>query len=249
MLHPTMKCALICIGAWLSFPAPVMAQATSTSAEDHDPLTIDRLYALPNLIGTAPRGFAWSRDGAQMAFLWNDEGRNFHDVWTLDVEDAKATPQRVTWMPQAELPNLDPEDAVGAAEAQIRVDRDRGVGSIVWHPDGQRVLMSFRGDLWLVTPGDSPAESLVRLTSTRAGESQAAFSPAGDVLAFMRSGDLWLMPADGPASAAVQQTHVAGRDTRLARFQWSGDGSRIAVLEMNQADVAVRGIPDRKSVV
>ena len=61
-------------------------------------LTLERLYSLPRLIGTEPKGFAWSRDSRRTVFLWNDEGTNFYDVWTLDVDNP--VPVRQTEMPR-----------------------------------------------------------------------------------------------------------------------------------------------------
>jgi dipeptidyl-peptidase-4 len=184
----------------------------------------------------------WSADGRYVAFLWNDEGHNFRDVWMLEVENPAGGPERVTWMPHAgaSAPAPAPDDPVAAAEAEIRRQSDRGVNSVVWHPDGRRMLVSLRGDLWLVAPGSAPR----RLTETRAAETQAAYSPNGDILAFLREGDLWLMAADGPASTAARRTTVARPGVRLASYRWSPDGSRVAVLEMDQRNVSVRGIPD-----
>ena len=62
-----------------------LAGSSGIHAQQNQRLTIERLYSLPRLIGTAPKGFAWSRDSQRLAFLWNDEGTNFYDVWTLDV--------------------------------------------------------------------------------------------------------------------------------------------------------------------
>jgi dipeptidyl-peptidase-4 len=235
--------AAACLVALLTFvwaPAPTRGQ-TSVDPEDGAlELTIDRLYSLPNLIGTAPRGFAWSADGRYLAFLWNDEGRGFHDVWMLDVEAPEDAPVRVTRMPRAEPNATGPDDPVAAAEAEMRLERDRGVGSVTWHPDGRQMLVGFRGDLWLAAPGSAPR----RLTETAAAETQVAYSPRGDVLAFLREGDLWLMNADGQASAATRRTTIARPDVRLASYQWSSDGSRIAVMETDQRDVPLRGIPD-----
>ena len=65
-------------------------------------LDIDRLYRLPWVIGTAPKDFVWSTDSQRLAFLWNDEGNNFYDVWVASTDDAK--PVRVTRMARPEAP-------------------------------------------------------------------------------------------------------------------------------------------------
>ncbi len=54
--------------------AALLATVLPAGASPPEKLSIERLYSLPNLIGTAPSGFAWSGDGRHLAFLWNDEG-------------------------------------------------------------------------------------------------------------------------------------------------------------------------------
>ena len=71
----------VCLAVALLLPVHLSGQSAPPSERDASKLTIDRLYSLPNLIGTAPRGFSWSADGRYLAFLWNDDGMNFHDVW------------------------------------------------------------------------------------------------------------------------------------------------------------------------
>jgi hypothetical protein len=146
--------------AWLTIctlgplvSSPAVGQTNTTSGDAASRLTIERLYSLPNLIGTAPGGFAWSSDGRYVAFLWNDSGHVFRDVWMLDVENPETGPERVTRMPRVGAPPIDPNDPVSAAEAEARLESELGVSSVVWHPDGRRMLVSLRGDLWLVSPG------------------------------------------------------------------------------------------------
>jgi dipeptidyl-peptidase-4 len=210
-------------------------------------LSIDRLYTLPRLIGTAPTGFSWSDDGRFLAFLWNDEGFDFRDLWLLDTEDAELTPERLTWMPREEKRSIKKgSDPLAEAEAEERLERDRGVHWVVWHPDGKRLLVGFRGDLWLVGAGESP----YRVTETAAVERAAAYSPDGASLAFLRAGDLWSMPADGEvadtdaSSIAVRLTEIGGADVGVASYEWSPDGSRLTVLESDRRGVTERGIPD-----
>jgi len=223
-----------------SVPSWTLAQTGPLPGERASRLTLERLYSLPNLIGTAPKAFSWSADGRRLAFLWNDEGQNFHDVWMLDVADPNAEPVRVTAMPQPEAPGVDSENALALAEAKDRRERDRGVSLVTWHPDGQRMLLSFHGDLWVVSPGSEPS----RLTDGQGAEGSPSYSPSGELLAFLRQGDVWLMPAAGPSSAAVRRTDLARPGVRISGYQWSPDGTKIALLEMDQRDVTVRGIPD-----
>jgi dipeptidyl-peptidase 4 len=227
---------LLCASA----PLSAWGQTNPTADTEANRLTLERLYSLPRLIGTAPGGFAWSADGRHLAFLWNDEGRNFRDVWMLDADDLDSQPERVTRLPQVRDTDAPGDDRLAEIEAGIRRERDRGVTSVSWHPDGRRLLITFRGDLWLAEPGGSPRQ----LTETRSAESQAAYSPDGTSLAFLRDGDLWSISVDDPTSTEVRRTDLARPGVRVVSYRWAPDGSKLAVLEMNQVDVAVRGIPD-----
>lgn len=208
-------------------------------------LTIERLYSLPNLIGTAPDNFAWSTDGQRLAFLWNDEGYPFRDVWVTSVEELQ--PRRVTRLTGAvSAEDLSAEDPLERARAQERFELDRGVSDLVWHPDGRRLLVVLRGDLYLA----DQSGTVQRLTETEAAESRPAYSADGQTLAFLREGDLWTLPAEPGADdlVATRRTSVAVEleqpgDLRIARFSWSKDG-RLAVLEEDRRGVALRGIPD-----
>jgi dipeptidyl-peptidase-4 len=222
------------------------AAAEPPLTSDRLELTIDRLYSLPSLIGTAPGGFAWSGDGRQLAFLWNDQGFPFRDVWTVDVDDPELRPIRWTRLaPSTEQQRLE-ADPVAAAVAQEQLERDAGVRSVLWHPDGEHLLISFDGDLWWLAAGSGPR----RITQTAEGEAQAAFSPDGATLSFLREGDLWSMPLDvtvgdaGVAPVATRMTAVAGPGVELTAFEWSPDGSRLKVVETDRRGVAQRGIPD-----
>ncbi len=98
---------------------------------------IDRLYSLPWVIGTQPKGFTWSADSQRLAFLWSDEGANFYDVWITDVRSAK--PVRVSAMPR------------GTSET------DAGVSAVIWYPDNRSLLLNFRNQLYQVRDGQPPA--------------------------------------------------------------------------------------------
>ena len=80
----------------LSSAAVAIDTASATMAKRA--MTIDRLYSLPSIIGTAPENPTWSPDSRRLAFLWNDAGMPFRDIWLTDAHGGK--PVRVTHMPQ-----------------------------------------------------------------------------------------------------------------------------------------------------
>ena len=215
--------------------------AVSAAAQDEPRrLTLERLYSLPSLIGTAPRGSSWSADSERLAFLWNDRGESFRDVWVVDIGDAELTPMRATMMPKptADAESDDPFEIARAAE---RVERDGGAASAIWRPGGRHLLVSFRGDLWRVVLGQQP----VPITETPQPESGAAYSSDGRRLAFMRGGDVWTLPAgSGVSVAATRVTSLAADGIRVGSFLWPPDGSQLAVEEVDSRAVPERGIPD-----
>jgi len=241
-------------------PAPLRAQGASPLPAD-----LDRFYSAPSLTGTAPRAVAWAADARRFAFLWNTEGTNFLDVFVAQVSGSGAvTPVRATAMPRPSPP------ATGAAadgspigftlwpaqRAALAAELDGGVSAVAWHPDNARLLVTFRGDLWLAsaasTGGVAPSPAR-RLTETPAPESRAAFAPrrggvAADdsaTLAFIRGGDLHVATLRGDSLVATRQvTRVAPDGVGIDAFAWSPDGTQLMVVETDRTAIRTRGIPD-----
>jgi dipeptidyl-peptidase-4 len=201
-------------------------------------LTIERLYSLPRLIGTAPRGFAWSQDSERLAFLWNDEGTNFYDVWMIETDNPR--PVRVTRMPRPEAEPV-PGDPIATIERRAEVEQDPGVRSVIWHPNNRQVLITFKGDLYLAEPGGEPE----RLTSTKGGKAGAAYSPDGSVLAYLLGGDIWLESAAPETERYPKNlTNLARKDVRVESFEWAPGGGALAFIEVDETNVPTRKIPD-----
>jgi dipeptidyl-peptidase-4 len=198
--------------------------------------SLDRLYSLPWIIGKEPRGFAWSPDSKRLAFLWNDEGINFADVWVVAADSG--APQRVTSMPR---PAVAPTDTgLRALQGAVAVETDPGVAAVQWFPDGRRLLTSFRGDLFQTVPGQPP----VRLTETRGAETRPAFSADGRQLAYLLDGELWVGAVGDGALTLPARVVAARAGTGVESFRWSPTGDRLAFVEVDRTAIMPRIVPD-----
>ncbi len=235
-----------CIEIFLLPALMVPLIAGIVSGQDTRRLTIERLYTLPRLIGTAPKEFTFSPDSQKLVFLWNDEGTNFYDVWTLEVANTNLQPLRLTQMPRPSG-DLTVNPASGPLEAMkvaVRAERDPGVTAVTWHPDGHRVLFTFRGDLYLTLSQPVP-DPIMKLTDSPASESRAGFSPNGRYLSFLRQGSLWLAELETLGDTPPQKwTGSANHEVAVESYRWSPDSRTIAFVEVDRRSVPIRSLPN-----
>ena len=225
--------AALCAALFAASPAggPAAPQAAGKA------FTLETLYALPRIIGTAPKAPVWSPDGRTLAFLWNEEGTNFYDVYVTRIDDPR--PVRMTTMPRRRPGAGQASSPEAAAEAEA-AESDPGVTSIGWHPDGERLVFSFRQGRYILTPGREPEQ----VTEAMGLEPGAVFSPDGKLQAFLRAGVLLVRPLDGQAAAAREIVKPAAAGVRLRINAWSPDGRRILVTEIDGRKMPRRKIPD-----
>jgi dipeptidyl-peptidase-4 len=139
-------------------------------------------------------------------------------------------------------PVADPNQAsLEQLAAPYRVEQDPGVTAAIWHPDGQRILFTFRGDLYWVETGPTRAEP-VRLTETPGGERRPSYSPDGLHLAYLHTGGLWLVSAAGGEPRKLVGND--NNDISIQSYRWSPDSQSIALLETDRRAVPIRAVPD-----
>jgi dipeptidyl-peptidase 4 len=229
--------AIACMAPGASLPA---------HAETRAP-TLERVVTLPKLDGTAPARPTWSPDSRHVAFLWNDHGMPFRDLWVVAV--AGGTPRRLThYAPR-------PEDVLGIGEdlstealaARAARREATGLTELTWHPDGRSVLYVHRGALRRVDVDSG--ESALMLDG---GAARLGVSPDGRHLAFLRGGDLWLLELESGKARALTEVGVPGigtvrigaflaPDVFVGRYEWSPDAKHIALEIVDQR--AVRRVP------
>lgn len=115
---------------------------------------------------------AWRPDGTWLTYVWKDEG-GARSLQALDAARGE-----VPWtLPYASLIPAG-ESAAIAPEAYL------------WAPGSDALLFTAGGDFFLYR---LESRQLRRLTRTAAEESEPAFSPDGERIAFVRAANLWVL--------------------------------------------------------
>ena len=220
--------------ALTTFPLSTTATADAPSVE--------RLVSLPKLDGTAPARPTWSPDSRQVAFLWNDHGMPFHDLWLVGMGDDE--PQRLTHLapPAEELLGTGEDLSLDALRQRAQRLQHRGISDLVWHPDGSALYFVLNGELFSLDISSGNAAVV------GPGGGALSVSPDGNWLAMLRQGDIWLMSlADGssrqltrlgvPGIATVPIGAFVRPDAYVGRYRWAPDSGSIAFEFIDQREV------------
>lgn len=213
-------------------------------------LPLERITTLPSLIGTAPASPVWSPDGSRLAFLWNNRGMPFRDVWVVDATGDGSKRATDLGAPPAEKPAANASFQELARWAAAR--HDPGVTAVVWSEDAKALVFVFQGDLYRV---GADGAGLTQLTRTAEAESAPAFSPGGRYLSYLREGDLWLWTQSSGENVRVTRVGVppVGRipggeftdfDTEYSSYLWSPDGATVALLLEDRREARQVLFPD-----
>ena len=223
--------------------AVVLAALVAGTNAAAQTLTVERLASLPRLAGTPPTGPQWSFDGHHLAFLWNDHGMPFRDVWVFSIGDRQ--PRRLTNLETSEPPAqaesssaAAPDWAHAAAailaplQAQAATRADGGISEFTWAPDGRSILFVRRGKPYRVGAGDGRIVPILS-DSVRSWGSvgQLRFSPDGHYLALVAGDRLREIPVvNGELDEAHAQSPGLLDGAGLTSFEWSPDSHVVAAL-------------------
>ena len=221
--------------------------ATPLEAQDSpSPLTLERVFANPPLLGTPPRALTIAPDGRHIAFLRPraDDQLRF-DLWVQDVESG-AERMAVDSLKLSDGP-------VALSEAELmrreraRLASSRGIVEYSWTPDGRSILVPLDGDIWLAPLTGKPR----RITATEATEIDARVSPRGTHASFVRDQNLVVVDlatgkeraittaGGGLVSYGVAEFVAQEEMGRMTGQWWSPDDSRIAVARVDETPVKI----------
>jgi dipeptidyl-peptidase-4 len=209
-------------------------------AKDKKPLELERLYSYPRLEGTPPIETRWSRDARKIAFLWNDKGYPFRDLWVYDLAATKLT--RLT---NLEQPRDQWTESPAEKDPKLKkyLPPETGLTSFVWAPDSSKLAFAFRGELYVVPTELAKRDATTRLTKTKESEASPKFAPDSSHLLFARENDLWVLDL---ATVETIQLTTDGTDDLLntGSPDWSPDGSWISFVQTNRKGEPTRLIPN-----
>ncbi|MBB5685987.1 prolyl oligopeptidase family serine peptidase [Sphingobium boeckii] len=199
------------------------APAHGTAAIPGTTLSLDELYQTKSLIGTTPEGYAWSADGSQLLFLWNDEGYSFRDVWSYSVKTGKKT--RLTFAGRDAKPEAEQR---GISQVVVL-----NKGHIAYVLNGQLNIRAANGD---VTKVETDKKAVRRLAVSPDGKQLSFISgaPVDPRNRVTMGGVLWVRDVAAKADQAARR--IAGDDdpkVYVDDYHWADDSRSIA---FQQAD-------------
>ncbi len=241
----------VCLPVLLIALAVNAFSAVSIYAAEDCGLTIEDMYRRPRLTGISPRGISWSPEGDGFAFIWNQEGEPYYDIFLYSTRSKRV--RKIT-----EAAALEQSDKSVLSRAEIdRLSTLRrsggGIFSFLWSPGGDKVLFPMKGDLFLL---DVDSGGVKRLFKTKASETDPAFLPGGGRISFIRDNDIWMVDLE---SGITRQLTTSGSETLYnglgdyvdyeevgidRAYWWSPEGDRVAYFQTDVSMVGHLLIPD-----
>jgi dipeptidyl-peptidase-4 len=222
--------AIVVAAAYALLVQPAQAQA------DH-PWTVQEIFGHPgSLTGDAPDNISWSPDGK--IATWIDDNGDLVAIEPPDFKPKKLIPYgKISVLLNAAMPERD-------RDHRARYDEP----DYIWAPDSQHFLFDTNGALWLFTPQNGTGVQIGN-SGMMSGD-DPKFSPNGQLVSYVRNGNLWVQRPDGTApplelttthddtllNGVVDWVYLEELDARSNYF-WSPDSREIAYLQMNEASV------------
>lgn len=225
--------------------AGAMLALTPMAAHANEALTLERVFASPDLSGPQPRALKISPDGSLITLLKpRVDDKERLDLWAIDSRTG------------AERMLVDSRKTGSGADLseaeKMQRERDRsvagstGIVSYDWSPDGKSILVPVDGDLYLAGLDGN----VTRLTHTSDGELNGVVSPKGGFVSFVRGGNLFVQPVGGQERQLTQGASdtvswglaefVAQEEMdRRTGYWWSPDDRMIAVARVDESPVGI----------
>jgi dipeptidyl-peptidase-4 len=207
-------------------------------------LTLERVFASPNLGGAAPRALKLSPDGKLLTSLRpRADDRERFDLWVVDTETGDAR----MLLDSTKFRGGELSEAEKMQRERARIGGSRGIVAYDWSADGKSLLVPLDGDIYLAGLDGN----VRRLTNTPQSELDAAISPKGGFVSFVRDQNFYVtdlatdserrLTRDGGGTLSWGLAEFVAQEEmdRTKGVWWSPDDARIAVARVDESDVAI----------
>lgn len=213
-----------------------------------EPLSVERIFADPDLSGSSPRALQLSPDGQRATFL---KGRvddaDRMDLWEYKVADGKTQ----LLVDSASLQGGKPEllsDEEKARRERARISSLSGIVSYQFSEDGKNLLFPLSGELYSYQLSNKKTQ---QLTHGEGFATDPKFSPKGRYVSFVRDRELWLIDQNNGKSKQLTQKDsdtvawamaefVAQEEMhRLTGYWWSPEDDAIVAARFDESPVPI----------
>ena len=208
-------------------------------------LDFAQVFGAADLSGQQPKALRLSPDGTLLTSLRpRADDRDRYDLW---VRDTRTGAERMLVDSAKVGSGAELSEAEKMQRERARIGGSRGIVAYDFAPDGRSILVPLDGDLYLATLDGQ----VRRLTDTPGGELNAAVSPKGGFVSFVRDQNLHVQPlAGGPSRALTTEgsgtvhfgeaEFVAQEEMdRRTGYWWSPDERYVAVQRFDEAPVQI----------
>jgi dipeptidyl-peptidase 4 len=230
--------------------APALVACAAATASHAAELTIDRLFDAPALAGPTIIGLKISPDGSRVTYLQGKpEDKDRLDLWEYDIRERRA---RILVDSKA----IAPAKETLSDEELNRRERQRtaalsGILEYSFAPSGRALLFPLGGNLYYCDLAKHGKDAVVEINHSSSFASDAAISPAGGYVAFVRDQNLHVydiakgwekaltLDGGGPIKNGMAEFVAQEEMDRSTGYWWAPDDRHIAFARVDETPVKV----------
>ncbi len=230
--------------------ACAVASAHGAESSHGAELTIDRLFDAPALAGPTIAGLKVSPDGSRVTYLQGKkDDKDRLDLWEYNIHDRQA---RVL----VDSKVLAPTAGHLSDEELARRERQRtaalsGILEYSYAPSGRALLFPLEGRLFYYDLAKPAKIALVEVKQSKGFATDAAISPAGRYVAYVKDQNLFAydlgahtekaltVDGGGPIKNGMAEFVAQEEMDRSTGYWWAPDDRHIAFVRVDETPVPV----------